>query len=139
MDPRVSLVTLAVEEVEGASAFYRNVFGWKAAFQNEQVAFFQLNGVVLSLYRRDLLARDLAVPEEALGPGGCEPGYNVRERSEVDQVLAAAERAGGSVVVPAHEAEWGGYSGHFADPDGHRWEVAWNPRWTISEDGNTRL
>lgn len=138
LEPRVSLVTLAVDAVETAAAFYEGL-GWRTGFRDEEVAFFQLNGVVLGLWRRSAMAAALGVPANELGPGGMELAHNVRARGDVATVLQTAVAAGGRLLVPAHEAPWGGVTGHVADPDGYRWEVAWNPAWTIDEDGGTRM
>lgn len=139
MEQRLSLVTLAVEDLERAAAFYGDGLGWELGFSNEEVSFFQLNGVVLSLFRRDRFAEELGVPEDELQPGGTALAYNVRIKEEVDEVVALARGAGGRVLIEPREAEWGGYSGYFADPEGHRWEVAWNPAWAIDEAGDTWL
>lgn len=138
LEQRLSLVTLAATDLPALTAFYEKM-GWKAGFRNEEVTFFQLNGVVLSLWRRDRFAHETGVPEDRLGPGGTEIAYNVRARPEVDDVMRAAVAAGGRVVAPARDAVWGGHSGHFADPEGHLWEVAWNPDWTVAADGGVRF
>lgn len=139
MEQRLSLVTLAVEDLERATAFYEDGLGWGLAFSNEEVSFFQLNGIVLSLFRRDRFAEELGTSEDDLGPGGVALAYNVRAREEVDEVVALARQAGGRVLVEPREAEWGGYSAYIADPEGHRWEVAWNPAWSIDEAGDTQM
>lgn len=138
MEQRLSLVTLAVGALEEATSFYRGL-GWSSGFENEEVAFFQLNGIVLSLFRRDRFAAELGVDADSLGPGGIALAYNVRDKDEVDEVMAQVWRAGGKVLVKPRETEWGGYSGYFADPEGHRWEVAWNPAWPIDADGDVRM
>lgn len=139
MEQRMSLVTLAVTNLERATAFYRDGLGWEPGFENEEVTFFQLNGIVLSLFRRDLFAEELGVDEDELGPGGMGLAYNVRTKDEVDETIDLAREAGGRVIVEPRETDWGGYSGHFADPDDHWWEVAWNPAWTIDVDGDIQL
>lgn len=133
MDQRLSLVTLAVKDLAAARTFYEEL-GWQAGFANEDVAFYQLNGIVLSLWRRASMAQELSCHEHELGPGGIMLAYNVPSAPEVDAVLSEAGSAGASVRAPLRK-EWGGYSGSFADPDGHRWEVAWNPAWPIAADG----
>jgi catechol 2,3-dioxygenase-like lactoylglutathione lyase family enzyme len=138
-EPRISLVTLAVGDLDASLVFYRDGLGWTPGFANDDVAFFQLNGVILGLWRRAQMAKELGIPAAELVPGGMEVAHNVRSRPEVDEVIQAAVAAGGRLVKPAKEAPWGGYTGHVADPDGYRWEVAWNPGWTITEDGATRL
>jgi hypothetical protein len=135
MEQRLSLVTLGVADVARARAFYERL-GWQASARgNADIVFFQLNGFALALYGRAALAEDAALPDMGPGFGGITLAYNVRERDEVDGVLAAAAAAGGRILKPARDAVWGGYSGYFADPDGHPWEVAWNPGFAIQPDG----
>jgi len=134
MEPRLSLVTLGVSDLARSTAFYR-ALGWEPGFANEEVSFFQLNGVVLGLWQRAGMAATLGVPEEGLGPGGMELAHNVGGRGEVEAVMRTAVAAGARILVEPHEAPWGGYTGHFADPDGYRWEVAWNPAWTVRDGG----
>lgn len=136
MEQRVSLITLGVADTARSRAFYA-ALGWKAAFENEEVVFFQLNGIVLGLFRRDSF--DLDMKRDNDGTGRIALAYNVRDRSEVDPALDRAVAAGGSVLKRAEEAPWGGYSGYFADPDGHAWEVAHNPAWTISAAGHVEM
>ncbi|GLK53900.1 MAG: glyoxalase [Maricaulis sp.] len=136
MDQRVSLITLGVADTARSRAFYEKL-GWKAAFENEEVVFFQLNGIVLGLFRRDSF--DLDMKRDNDGTGRIALAYNVRDRSEVDPALDRAVSAGGSLLKRAEEAPWGGYSGYFADPDGHAWEVAHNPAWTISAAGHVEM
>ncbi len=119
MEQRVSLITLGVADTARSRAFYE-ALGWKAAFENEEVVFFQLNGIVLGLFRRDSF--DLDMKRDNDGTGRIALAYNVRDRSEVDPALDRAVSAGGSLLKRAEEAPWGGYSGYFADPDGHAWE-----------------
>lgn len=139
MEPRLSLVTLATSDLARALRFYRDGLGWKVAFHNDDVAFFPLNGVVLGLWRRDAFAAEVGADRSAFASSGFALAHNVRERAEADQVLAEAEAAGGRVIVPAHDTDWGGRSGYFTDPDGHRWEVAWNPAWRIDDDGDVHM
>ena len=136
MDQRVSLITLGVADTARSRAFYEKL-GWKAAFENEEVVFFQLNGIVLGLFRRDSF--DLDMKRDNDGTGRIALASNVRDRSEVDPALDRAVSAGGSLLKRAEEAPWGGYSGYFADPDGHAWEVAHNPAWTISAAGHVEM
>jgi hypothetical protein len=136
MEQRVSLITLGVADTARSRAFYE-ALGWKAAFENEEVVFFQLNGIVLGLFRRDSF--DLDMKRDNDGTGRITLAYNVRDRSDVDPALDRAVSAGGSLLKRAEEAPWGGYSGYFADPDGHAWEVAHNPAWTISAAGHVEM
>ena len=136
MEQRLSLVTLGVADLGRSRAFYE-ALGWKPAFANEGVVFFQLGGMVLGLWSREELAKDAGLPAPPQ-PGAIALAQNLRSREEVDRLLAEAEGAGAK-IKPAHATEWGGYSGYFADPDGHPWEVAHNPFWTIEPDGSIRL
>jgi uncharacterized protein len=139
MEQRLSLVTLGVADIERARRFYEDGLGWRRGNQHEEVVFFQLGGMVLALWGRSALAQDARLPEAGGGFGGIALAYNTRSREEVDAVLAEAEAAGGRILKPAADTFWGGYAGYFADPDGHPWEVAWNPDWTLAEDGSVRL
>jgi catechol 2,3-dioxygenase-like lactoylglutathione lyase family enzyme len=139
MEQRVSLVTLGVADVERSRRFYERL-GWRTAVEPaSDVAFFQAGGLVLALWGRLALAADSVVPDDHGGWGGITLAHNVRSREEVDAVLAEAQAAGAAIARPAAETFWGGYSGLFADPDGHRWEVAHNPYWTLRDDGSVEL
>lgn len=98
-----------------------------------------MNGFALGLYPRALLAEDARLPDDRCAFGGITLAYNARTRSEVDDVLSLAEKAGATILKPAQDAFWGGYSGYFADLDGHPWEIAWNPQFTIDAQGNVTL
>ena len=138
MEQRVSLVTLGVEDLGRSRAFYE-ALGWTTrAAPDDDVVFFQTGGMILALWDRRLLAEDSGVDDFG-GWGGITLAHNVRSHEEVDAVIAEAEDAGAS--IPRHGATtfWGGYSGMFIDPDGHAWEVAHNPQWTIGEDGSVSL
>lgn len=139
MDQRVSLITLGVEDLERAVRFY-TALGWAPAndFAEQEVAFFQCGGMVVALWSREELAADSMV-EDSGGWGGVTLAYNVGSPEQVDLVIAEAEAAGATTGRPATETTWGGYSGLFIDPDGHRWEVAHNPFWTIGDDGSTTI
>lgn len=133
MDQRVSLITLAVADPARSKDFYE-ALGWKAGFVSRDIAFFQLNGIVLGLYRRT--AFEAETGRTLSGGDGVALAINFAARDAVDAVLDEAVRAGGEIMRPAADTEWGGYSCYFADPDGHAWEVAHNPHWTIDGDGN---
>jgi uncharacterized protein len=138
VEQRVSLVTLGVGDLGRARAFYE-ALGWTTgAAPEDDVVFFQTGGMIVALWDRRLLAEDSGVDDFG-GWGGITLAHNVRSPEEVDAVIAEAEEAGAS--IPRHGATtfWGGYSGIFIDPDGHAWEVAHNPHWTIGDDGSTRL
>lgn len=134
MDQRISLVTLAVADVDRSRRFYETL-GWRAAFTNEEVAFYQLNRIVLGLFDRGAMAKDQRKDPDHLGVGGVALAYNVASRADVDAVFDEARKAGAHILKEPEDAPWGGYSGYFADPDGHPWEVAWNPGWTLGDDG----
>ena len=138
MEQRLSLVTLGVADLERSLRFYEGL-GWRRGNAHAEVVFFQLGGVVVSLFSRAALAADAGLPQAGSGFSGVALAYCARTRQEVDAVLAEAQAAGATLQKPAENAFWGGYSGYFADPDGHLWEVAWNPEWTILEDGSVRL
>lgn len=139
MDPRLTLVTLGVAELDRAVRFYE-ALGWpRSTYASEGVAFFQVGGLVLSLYPREALAADAGIAPEGSGFRGFTLAYNTASRDETDAVLALAQGAGGVLVKPAQDVFWGGYSGYFADPDGALWEVAWNPDLIPRPDGSVRL
>lgn len=137
MEQRISLVTLGVRDLAGARQFYE-ALGWKPGFDDGDVVFYQAGGMVLALWSREKLAADSMV-EDGGGWGGVTLAYNVGSPAEVDAVLAEARAAGGIVARPGAETFWGGYSGVFIDPEGHPWEVAHNPGWTLEADGSVRL
>ena len=139
MDQRISAVTLGVADLERARRFYEDGLGWRHAGNFPGVYFFQVAGAVFSLYPRTALAADARLAEEGSGFGGIALAYNVCVREDVDAVLGEAERAGATILKPAEEAFWGGYSGYFADPDGHTWEVAFNPHWPLDAEGRVSL
>ena len=139
MEQRVSLITLGVVDLKRSGEFYERL-GWRRSMANtEGIIFFQLGGIAFALYPRDELAKDANVPSDGQGFSGITLAYNTRHRDEVDSVLAQAEAAGARILKPAQEAFWGGYSGYFSDPDGFLWEVAWNPSFSIAEDGSIRI
>ena len=138
MEQRVSLVTLGVRDLARARSFYE-ALGWKTGAEpNDDVVFFQAGCMVLALWGRDQLAEDSGV-EDGGGWGGVTLAYNARSPAEVDGVMQEAAAAGARITRPAAETFWGGYSGTFSDPEGHAWEVAHNPHWTLDEDGSIRL
>ncbi len=139
MEPRVSLITLGVADLARARAFYEKL-GFKASsVGGDGVVFFQIGALGLSLFPRESLACDAGVAPEGSGFRGITLAHNVRTREEVAAVIAEAVRAGATLVKPSEEAFWGGQSGYFADPDGHLWEVAWNPHFPLAADGALSL
>jgi predicted lactoylglutathione lyase len=134
----MSLVTLGVRDLARARAFYE-ALGWKTgAAPDDDVVFFQAGCMVVALWDRAELAEDSAVTDGG-GWGGVTPAYNTRSAGEVDEVIEEARAAGATIGREPAETFWGGYSGVFIDPDGHPWEVAHNPRWTIADDGAVSL
>ncbi|HEY1356688.1 MAG TPA: VOC family protein [Thermoleophilaceae bacterium] len=141
MDQRMSLITLGVADVSRAQEFYE-ALGWKmdggVDNEDDHVAFFQMPGFIVALWDRGKLASDSCVDDTG-GWGGITLAYNVSSPEEADAALEQARAAGGTIGRPGAATFWGGYSGVFIDPDGHPWEVAHNPRWTVHEDGRTTL
>jgi predicted lactoylglutathione lyase len=138
LEQRVSLITLGVRDLERARSFYE-ALGWKSgAAPADDVVFFQAGGMIVALWGREQLTEDTAV-EDSGGWGGVTLAYNTRSPTEVDEVLAEAEAAGATIARPGAETFWGGYSGVFVDPEGHAWEVAHNPHWTVAADGSVSL
>lgn len=127
MEPRITIVTLGVRDLETSLRFYRDGLGLPVRDLYPEAAFFRLGGVTLGLYPRPLLAKDANVPPEGSGFEGITLAHNVRSHEEVERVLGEAAASGGVIVQPLRVANWGGYSGYFADPDGHLWEVACTP------------
>lgn len=138
MDQRLSLITLGTADLARSRAFYE-ALGWHTnAAPGDDVAFFQAGGMVVALWDRERLAQDSGM-NDAGGWGGMTLAHNVRSPEEVDAVIAEAEAAGARIARHGAETFWGGYSGLFVDPDGHPWEVAHNPGWTITPEGETKL
>jgi catechol 2,3-dioxygenase-like lactoylglutathione lyase family enzyme len=138
VEQRLSVVTLGVRDVPRARTFYTSL-GWVTrAGPEDDVVFFQAGGLIVALWDRERLAADSGVADGG-GWGGVTLAHNVRSAAEVDAIVAEVRRAGATVTREPGETFWGGYSGAFVDPDGHPWEVAHNPRWTLDEDGAVTL
>ncbi|NNE68787.1 MAG: VOC family protein [Rhodothermales bacterium] len=127
MQPRISMITLGVRDLERSIAFYEQGLGFPRMESPPTVAFFTLNGTWLGLYEREALAEDAQVPSEGSGFNSFTLAHNVTSEAEVDAVVQQAVEAGATRVKSPQKVFWGGYSGYFADPDGHLWEVAHNP------------
>lgn len=139
LSPRLSIVTLGVASVQKSRAFYE-ALGWRpSSASQDEIAFFQLSGVVLALFDRNHLADDATVAPAGDGFRAVTLAHNVASEAEVDAALAHAERSGARIVKPAAKVFWGGYTGYFADPDGHLWEVAYNPFFSFDEAGRLVL
>ncbi len=140
MKPRITLITLAVDNLQASLDFYRDGLGLATQgiageeFEHGAVAFFDLqSGLKLALWPRDSLAHDTGLATAARSATEFSIGHNVATRDEVDAVMDQAQRAGAKIVKPAQSAFWGGYAGYFQDPDGHLWEVAWNPQFDLPD------
>lgn len=139
MEPRVSLITLGVADIARSRAFYE-ALGFKASSAGGgQVVFLQAGPMALCIWTRAELAVDAGVADAPVSFRGIAIAHNVRSKESVDATLSEAARAGATVTKAAHDADWGGRSGYFADPDGHLWEVAWNPFFPLSADGALTL
>ena len=139
MQPRITLITLGVADVAVSRTFYEKLGFAASGDSNPNVTFFEAGGIVIALFGRQALADDAGVANGTPGFSGITLAHNVATRQEVDGVLAEAVGAGGTLIKPAQETFWGGYAGYFADPDGHLWEVAHNPFWTMDDEGRVRL
>lgn len=141
MQPSIKVLTLGVNNLETSLAFYRDGLGWATEgivgteFEGGAVVFFELHGgLILALYPKTQIAKDANLPLIQSTPQPTTPiptftlGHNVDSKAAVDQVMDEAKRAGATITDPAHDRAWGGYSGHFQDPDGHIWEIVWNPQ-----------
>jgi uncharacterized protein len=140
MRPRIKVVTLGVGDLEKSLAFYRDGLGLPTQgiigteFEDGAVVFFEMNDdLILALYPTSALAKDARVSAGPPNPAELSIGHVVGSKREVDALMEEAERAGAKITDPAHDRFWGGYSGYFQDPDGHLWEIAWNPAWEVGE------
>jgi catechol 2,3-dioxygenase-like lactoylglutathione lyase family enzyme len=140
MKPRITLVTIGVDDLERSLRFYRDGLGLPtqgimgAEFEDGAVAFFDLQaGLKLAVWPRKSLAHDCGIPLEPASRSEFLLGHNVASKAQVDAVMEEARRAGALIVKPARDTFWGGYTGCFEDPDGHLWEVAWNPQWAVPD------
>ena len=139
MEQRLSVITLGVRDLARARRFYESGLGWSRDSGGDDIAFYQAGGFIVALYEWPKLAEDAGVEQVGSGFRGLTLAHCTRIREEVDTVLARAQAAGARILVPARETFWGGYDGYFADLDGHLWEIAWNPGWTITDQGDTLL
>lgn len=140
MKPRITVITLGVDDLEIALQFYRDGLGLSTEgiigkeFEHGAVAFFDMQaGLRLAIWDRKSIAHDTKLTQRAPSPTEFTIGHNVGSKDEVDIVMEQARQAGATITVDAHDTFWGGYSGYFQDPDGHIWEIVWNPQWEITE------
>lgn len=138
MKPRITLITIGVDDLERSLRFYRDGLGLKTEgivgteFEHGAVAFFDLQaGLKLAIWPRKSIAHDTGLPLGKPAPTEFTIGHNVSSKIEVDELMMQARKAGAVIVKPARDTFWGGYAGYFQDPDGHLWEVAWNPGWAV--------
>ncbi len=141
MKPRITVITVCVDDLERSLEFYRDGLGLKTEgiigkeFEHGAVAFFDLQaGLKLALWPRSSLAHDSGLPLGAPSATELSLGHNVSSKAEVDVVMAQAKRAGAVIVKPAQDTFWGGYAGYFQDPDQHLWEIVWNPQWALADE-----
>ena len=139
MEPRINIVTLGVKDVSHSKKFYQDL-GWKASsISNDDFVAFDSGNIILCLYPKEKLAEDAHVEPAKEGFSGVTLAHNVASKAEVDAVLKQAQAAGAKITKNAQDVFWGGYSGYFADPDGHLWEVAFNPHWPLNIEGMLEL
>lgn len=141
MKPRITVLTIGVSDLERSLRFYRDGLGFPtqgivgAEFDHGAVAFFELHaGLQLAIWPRESIAHDTGLPVGPSSPTEFTLGHNVASRDEVDDVMAHARDAGATIVQAAHPTFWGGYAGYFQDPDGHLWEIVWNPQFALDDD-----
>lgn len=139
MEPRISIITLGVDDLDRAAGFYEAMGLERNQKITEGVAFFQMGGMILALWPRDELAEDAGIADRTPGFAGIALAYNTRSEAEVGLVLERAEKAGGRVIKPAQRAFWGGVQGYFADTEGNLWEVAYNADFPIDDEGRITL
>jgi uncharacterized protein len=130
----VSVITLGIDDLARSKRFYTEGFGWAAVFEDETIVFYQLNGLVLGTFLASAMAEDMQRPGH--GPGSVALAHNVRARDEVEPLIAGLVAAGGTLLRPADAPPHGGFRGYVADPDGHAWEIAYNPGFAMDAAGN---
>ena len=136
MKQRLGMLTLGVRDLARARRFYEEGLGWHHDAGQDDIAMYQCGGMVFSLYEWPKLAEDAGVSAEGSGFRGFTLAHNCRSKEEVNATMEEARAAGAKILIEPRDTFWGGYDGYFADPDGHLWEVAWNPFWTVKDDGS---
>ncbi|MCQ0970052.1 VOC family protein [Paracoccus sp. TK19116] len=134
MQQQISVITLSIADLTRSLKFYGDGFGWTPVFQNDEIAFYQMNGLMLGIWQGRGLSDDMQRPPN--GTGGFALAHNVTDRSDVAPLMDRLVAAGGTILRAADAPMHGGFRGYVADPDGHAWEIAWNPAWTIDADGH---
>ena len=139
MEQRLNIITLGVGDLKESIEFYENVLGWKKMdWESDNIAFFKLNGIILSLFPSDDLAKDATVKNDGKGFKRFTLAYNTRSEQEVDEIILTFEQKGVKIIKQPEKIFWGGYSGYFADPDDNLWEVAFNPFLSLDDEGNVK-
>ena len=140
MNQHLHIITLGVRDFKKSYKFYSEILGWKpSSASNDDIAFFQAGGVVLTIYPREKLTEDAMALPEGSGFSGFTLAYNAQSELEVDEIIAALKSKGVKIIKEPQKVFWGGYSSYFADPDDYRWEVAYNPYFQFDENGNLKL
>ena len=142
MEQRLSMITLGVADLKRAKAFYEDTVGWKVTPSPPEIVFFDLGGIVFSLYAHEDMAKDMNVGADDSGDSiyqGFALAHNARSKEDVDSIFSRLKEKGATIIKEPEEVFWGGYSGYFSDPDGHSWEVAYNPHWVIKKDGRVSM
>jgi catechol 2,3-dioxygenase-like lactoylglutathione lyase family enzyme len=134
MQQQISVITLGTDDLVRSRRFYVDGFGWTPVFENDEIVFYQMNGLVLGTWHRPALEQDTNRSAPA-GPGAFALAHNVPARGDVEPVMQQLLDAGGTLLRPADAPPHGGFRGYVADPDGYAWEIAWNPAWLIDENG----
>ena len=135
MQQQISVITIGIADLAKSRRFYTQGFGWDPVFENEEIVFYQMNGFVLGTFKKDALEKDMDRPGSARH-GAFALAHNVANKEDVEPILGHLVAAGGRLIRPAGAPEHGGFRGYVEDPDGHAWEIAWNPAWTISKEGH---
>jgi len=135
MQQQISVITLGVQDFDASKRFYMDGFGWAPIFENDEIAFYQMNGFVLGTWLNSALEADMQRMASA-AQSAFSLAHNVLSRQDVDDVIERLAQAGGRVLRAADAPEHGGFRGYIADPDGHAWEIAWNPAWSIDAQGH---
>jgi catechol 2,3-dioxygenase-like lactoylglutathione lyase family enzyme len=138
MQQQISVITLGIADVARSKYFYGEGFGWSPVFESDEIVFYQMNGLMLGIWLKDKLAEDSLRPDPVVG-GGFALAHNVGSPQEVDALIARLAAHGGKALRPGDSPPHGGYRGYVADPDGHAWEVAFNPAWAIDEEGHVNF
>jgi predicted lactoylglutathione lyase len=139
MKPCINVLTLGVKDIQQSRRFYENLGFSASSASNEHFVAFQTPGIVFCLYPITLLAEDVTVNAKGTGFRGVTLSHNVSKKEEVQEILNQAKKCGATIIKQAQDVFWGGHSGYFADPDGHLWEIAWNPHWSLKENGLLEL